>query len=597
MATLLEIKNVSKRYGDQLLLDNASVAVPANCKIGMVGRNGAGKSTLCRALIGDEELDNGQVVRHPHLRLGYLRQHDPFLPDETVIEFLIRDSGQPDWRCGEVAAEFAIKGPALDRPLAQLSGGWQTRAKLAALLLHDPNLLLMDEPTNFLDLRTQLLLQSFLKHFAGGILIVSHDRGFLKATCTHTLELSRGKLTLFPSNIEQYIEHKHERREHDRRVNATTMAKRRQLERFIEKNRGSPSTSSQARSKQKQLDRLKLIDIETEEKTVRFHVPQGDIRRGTAVRCRGLTIGYDDLTVAADIHLEVEHGTCTVVVGDNGQGKTTILRTRVDSLPPLAGEVRWGFGSEIGVYAQHVYSTLPERLTIREYLDDCRGPETSTQTVLDIAGSFLFSGDHIEKRIGVLSGGERARVCLAGLLLSPHNVLVLDEPANHLDVETVDALAAALEKYEGTIILTSHDRHFVQRVADNVIEIADGKATHYQGDYDTYLYRVGKEAESESLAAAGSPKARSPKRHGSANTEDRQRRKQDAARNRASQRKIASLERKIAQFDERKRALNDQLLATTDAAEAQRLHEEMQTIQAEIESAEEDWFELQGEKG
>jgi ATP-binding cassette subfamily F protein 3 len=450
----LEVKNAQKRYGEQLLLERASVVLPGQCKIGMVGRNGAGKSTLIRILVGEDELDAGEIIQHPQLQLGYLRQHNPFEPGESVLDFLLRDSEQPEWKCGEVAAEFLIRSEQLAAPVGELSGGWQTRVKLAALLLHAPNLLLLDEPTNFLDLRTQLLLEHFLKAFRGGCLIVSHDRGFLKSTCTHTLELARGKLTLFPSDIETYVAHQAERRSHDRRVNATMLAKRRQLETFINKNRANANTASQARSKKKQLERLTLLDEQSEEKFVRFHVPEANIRQGTAVRCENLRIGYPQHIVADAIHLEIEHGKCTVVVGDNGEGKTTLLRTLVGSLPPQGGELRWGYGCQIGVYAQHVYSTLPAKQTILEYLDAARGPETSTQTLLDIAGSFLFAGQAVQKKIAVLSGGERARVCLAGLLLAPHNVLVLDEPANHLDVETVEALVAAIRQYRGTILFT-----------------------------------------------------------------------------------------------------------------------------------------------
>src|SRR6478672_8307451 len=198
MAVLLQIKNACKSYGHQVLLENAEATVIEDVKVGFVGRNGAGKSTLLKILIGEEELDRGEVIRHPKLRLGYLRQQDPFQPGETVLGFLMRDSGQPDWRCGEVAAQFELKGPYLDGPISVLSGGWQTRVKLAALLLHAPNLLLLDEPTNFLDLRTQILLEHFLKGYDGGCLIVSHDRAFLNATCDHTLALSRGQLTSFP---------------------------------------------------------------------------------------------------------------------------------------------------------------------------------------------------------------------------------------------------------------------------------------------------------------------------------------------------------------------------------------------------------------
>src|SRR5882672_4816244 len=214
MASLLQITNACKSYGDQVLLDSAEATLSDNVKVGFIGRNGAGKSTLLRVLLGEEELDSGQVVRHPSLRLGYLRQHDPFLPGETALEFLMRDSEQPDWKCGEVAGQFELKGTYLTGPVAKLSGGWQTRLKLAALLLHEPNLLLLDEPTNFLDLRTQILLEHFLRDYQETCLIVSHDRAFLRATCNHTLDLSRGKLTMFPGKIDAFLEFQQERHEH-----------------------------------------------------------------------------------------------------------------------------------------------------------------------------------------------------------------------------------------------------------------------------------------------------------------------------------------------------------------------------------------------
>ena len=205
MSVLLQLTDGVKSFGDQMLLDNAAVTLYENEKVGFIGRNGAGKSTLLRVLLGDEELDSGSVMRSPNLRVGYLRQHDPFLPEESALDFLIRDSGQPDWKCGEVAAEFELKGLYLNGPVKALSGGWQTRVKLAALLLHDPNLLMLDEPTNFLDLRTQILLEHFLKHFPAACLIVSHDREFLTATCDQTLDVNRGHLTMYNGKIAGYL--------------------------------------------------------------------------------------------------------------------------------------------------------------------------------------------------------------------------------------------------------------------------------------------------------------------------------------------------------------------------------------------------------
>ncbi len=283
MTVLVQIRDAHKSYGDQALLDGAEATLTDDHKIGFIGRNGAGKSTLCRILLGEEELDVGEVVFHPTLRLGYLRQHDPFLPGETVLEFLMRDSGQPDWKCGEVAGRFEIKGPFLEGPVQELSGGWQTRVKLAALLLHEPNLLVLDEPTNFLDLRTQILLEHFLRDFREACLVVSHDRAFLNATCSQTLELSRGKLTLYPGKVDAFLENQQQRREHDERVNAAVLAKRRHLETFIDKNRARASTASQARSKSKQLERLQTIEVAGAEATVNIRAHKSS--RAKALPC------------------------------------------------------------------------------------------------------------------------------------------------------------------------------------------------------------------------------------------------------------------------------------------------------------------------
>ncbi|HEX2475166.1 MAG TPA: ABC-F family ATP-binding cassette domain-containing protein [Lacipirellulaceae bacterium] len=590
MPVVLQLIDAHKRYGEQSLLDGASCALADDQKVGLIGRNGAGKSTLCRVLLDEEELDAGEVVRGRQLRLGYVRQHDPFLPNETIREFLIRDSGQPEWRCGEVAWEFQFPDAVLDRPVRELSGGWQTRAKLAALLLHDPNMLILDEPTNFLDLRTQMLLEHFLRHFDGGCLIVSHDREFLKRTCSHTLELSRGQLTMYPGDVDAYLANLEERREHDRRVNATTMTKRRQLETFIAKNRAKASTASQAKNKQKQLDRLQLIDIEGPESMVRFRFPEIEPRQGPAARTRHLAIGYPDHTVARDVHVEIDHGTRVGVVGDNGQGKTTFLRALCGSLPPIAGEITWGYGCQVGVYAQHVYTTLPENKTVLEYLEYQAAPGTNTQQIKDVAGSLLFSGEMIEKRIRVLSGGERARLVLAGLLLEKHNVLVLDEPGNHLDVESVEALAEALCRYQGAVVFTSHDRHFMHRVATCVIEVRAGKVASYPGSYDEYVYRVQNEIET-GLRAPHTPLGPGSLAQAAVAAD----RKATARADREGQKKLKNVERKIARLDEEKRAVNERLLTVTDAAEAQRLHAQLTELTTELTQLEEQWLALSSE--
>lgn len=589
MAVLLQIRDAHKSYGEQVLLDGAEATLPDDVKVGFIGRNGAGKSTLLRVLLGEEELDRGEVIRHPNLQIGYLRQHDPFLPGESAHDFLIRDSGQPEWKCGEVAGQFELKGQYLDGPIAKLSGGWQTRVKLAALLLHEPNLLMLDEPTNFLDLRTQILLEHFLRNFQKACLIVSHDRAFLSATCSHTLDLTRGKLTMYPGKIDAYLNYQAEQHEHLVRSNAAILAKRRDLETFIAKNKARASTATQARSKSKQLERLELAEIASDEPTACVRAPEVEPRQGAAFRCRDLAIGYPDHRVAEGITLEIDHGQRAAIVGDNGQGKTTFLRTVVDSLPPLAGESRWGYGCDIGTYAQHVYTSLPDKQTVLQYLESKAARMTRSQTILDVAGAMLFRGEAVNKPVSVLSGGERARLCLAGLLLSQHNILVLDEPGNHLDVDTVEALAQALVDYKGTVIFTTHDRHFMKRVATCVIEVRDGHVTNYGGGYDAYLYAVNKEiddGEREMATRLSKPPAamkaaapvRGPRRD-----------------DRAMRKEISTVEKTIAKLDDQKKQASAKLLTTTDAQEALRLHEEVERVTAQLAEAEDRWCQLQAE--
>ena len=592
MAVLLDIKNACKRYGDQVLLDEASATITDDGRVGFIGRNGAGKSTLLRVILGEEELDSGEIVRHPRLRIGYLRQHDPFLPGESALDFLMRDSGQADWKCGEVAGDFEIKGTRLTGPVSELSGGWQTRVKLAALLLHEPNLLLLDEPTNFLDLRTQILLEHFLRGYREACLIVSHDRAFLGATCDQTLDLTAGELTMYPGKVDAFLDYHREKLAHVERTNAAVLAKRRQLEDFIARNKARASTASRARSKARQLERLEVEDVASAAPSAAIQCPAVNPRKGPAVRCRGLVVGYPDRTVADGIEVEVEHGSRAAIVGDNGQGKTTFLRTLVGSIDPLAGEAKWGYGCELGVYAQHVYTSIREDQTVLEHLERAAAIGTKQQRILDVAGAMLFRGSAVDKKVKVLSGGERARLCLAGLLLGSFNVLVLDEPGNHLDVETVDALAQALLDYRGTLIFTSHDRSFMKTVATNVIEVKDGRVTNYLGNYGQYLDSVTREIDDAEAAddnrrpAAAGRKPPAPQQTGRAapGRTDREARKE-----------LANLERSIARFDAEKRPLNEALLAATDPAEALRLHTALTAVVEKLAAAEERWLAIQEE--
>jgi ATP-binding cassette subfamily F protein 3 len=490
MPAQLQVKNLYKAYGAQTIFDGATASFSSDQKIGVIGRNGAGKSTLCRIITGQEEMEGGEICKSADLRLSYLEQHDPFKPDETIIDFLMRYTQKAEWECAKMARRFQIRHDMLERKIKELSGGYQTRIKLAAMLLPEPNFLILDEPTNYLDLNTLILLENFLLNFDGGYLIVSHDREFLKRTCWMTLEAERGELNFYPGNVEEYLDSKEKQKDLAESHNRTLETKKKQLQTFVDRFGAKASLASLAQSKAKMIEKLDSAKIEVNQSLggVRIKIPSVDRKHGVALRCKELSVGYPEKLVASGITMEVARGAKVAILGENGQGKTTFLRTIAGDLKAKAGEFAWGSGNKMGYYAQHVLTTLHPQDDIYHHLKKMAAPGILYQDILNMAGSFLFRGDDVEKKISVLSGGEKARVCLAGLLISKCNVLLLDEPTNHLDFETVEALARGLKQYEGTVFFISHDRTFVNLIATEIVDVKDGKIAKYPGTYEEYVY-------------------------------------------------------------------------------------------------------------
>src|SRR3990167_5457069 len=317
MSATLQLKAIHKRFGPRVIFNDASVTLDSGKKTGFIGRNGAGKSTLCKIITGHDTADSGEVVQSADLRLSYLEQHDPFTPEETVLEFLTRHTGQEPWRCGEVAARFQLKHALLDAAIKSLSGGYQTRVKLTSMLLRDPNFLILDEPSNYLDLKTLILLEEFLEDFDGGFLIVSHDREFLKKTCDHTLEAENGRLALYPGTVEEYLTFKAEQQSQAISYNQTIESKRKQLQAFVDRFHAKASKASQARSKMKQIEKLKTIDLAGPQSSVQIKIPAIQRRQGPAFSSEHLAIGYPEKLVASRIHVEVDHGAHVAVLGEN----------------------------------------------------------------------------------------------------------------------------------------------------------------------------------------------------------------------------------------------------------------------------------------
>lgn len=593
MTVLLQINKLHKAYGALKLLEEASATFSDDQKIGVIGRNGAGKSTLCRIITGHDAADSGTVTRNSMLRLSYLEQHDTFRAGENVLDFLMRATGKEHWECAQMAAVFQLKNETLDQAVQSLPGGFQTRVKLAAMLLGDPNFLVLDEPSNYLDLSTLILLENFLLDFNGGYLIVSHDREFLKRTCDHTLEVENGQLTLYPGDVEEYFEFKEDQAAQTQAYNRGIEKKRDQLQAFIDRFRAKASTARRAQSKMKQLSKLKTIEIGHPMSTVSIRIPPVEAKGGVALSCENLAIGYPEKEVAHRIDVTIERGSRVAVLGNNGEGKTTFLKTVTGELAPRSGSFRWGNSLKTAYYAQHVFSVLDPEDTIYAYLSRAASEGVNHQDVLNMAGSFLFRGDDVEKKVKVLSGGERARLVLAGLLLSKSHVLLLDEPTNHLDFETVEALGHALKTFQGTVVFISHDRTFVNLVATSILEIKRGRVRHYPGLYEDYVYHLeqvarGELTESEE-AAVPFPKTQAVVSE----------KKVTAAGKKEQRDEIAQLKKLIAKAEQRVRHHTEERAKILGEMTQNPLHFSkernlrLKGVQIQIEKAEAEWCSLQ----
>lgn len=587
MTTLIQIDNIRKTYGTRTLFSGASAMFSEGQKIGVIGRNGEGKSTLCRMITGEETPDAGTITLTSALRLSYLRQDEPYELDETVTEFLTRFTGRPEWQCGKVAGRFDLKNEILDAEIGSLPGGFRTRVKLASMLITEPNFLILDEPTNYLDLSTLLLLEAFLADYNHGFLIVSHDREFLKQTCTETLEIELGDMTLYPGTVEDYLEYKAEQREQAMQYNARVENKKKQLEQFVTRFRAKASKAAQAKSKMKQMDRLETIEVGQSLSNVRIKIPPVDDRKGIAFECRGLDIGYPDHTVATGIFTEIDRGAHVAVLGDNGQGKSTFLRTIAGDLKPLNGTTyRWGHNTSIGYYAQHVFSALDPERTIEAELAARADESISQQEILNLAGSFLFRGEDVRKKIKVLSGGELARVCLAGLLLSKSSVLLLDEPTNHLDFETVEVLGRSLRDFNGTLFVVSHDRTFVHMLATRILDVKDGSIVSYPGNYNEYVWQLARREED---GDSGKKSNDSEKKSESSGKNAFELRKEKRSELNKKKKELNKLNETIAALKKEKAEIEK---AFAKEGWSKRKSERLVALKEELEGHENDWLEV-----
>lgn len=489
---LLQLNQGFKQYGTKVLFDNARFAVNEGEHVGVIGPNGAGKTTLFKILVGQETLDSGELIRSQKLKVGYLEQESREPLDKSAEEFLTETSLTPVWELKQLGLELGLNERHFAVPFHELSGGYRMRMKLLSLIGQQPNLMLLDEPTNFLDLESIMALEKFLQDYAGAFLLISHDREFLKRTTDHTLEVEMGDITKFPGHIDDYFEQKAQMRTILEAQAANQEAKRKSIQDFVDRFGAKATKARQAQSRMKQLEKMEKIDIKDLPVRARINIPPPSHTGKEALVMTEVDLGYDTKKVISDLSLRIETGTHLGVVGFNGAGKSTLLKSLAGRIPLLKGERKLGYQVTLSYYAQHVAEDLNLNDTVFEALQSVAHKDIKQQEILGIAGSLLFSGESVNKKIRVLSGGEKSRVALGQILLRRSPMLLMDEPTNHLDFDTVNALTEALRSYPGTVIVVSHDRSFIGRIATKILEIRDGHAEIYPGTYDDYLWSLEK---------------------------------------------------------------------------------------------------------
>ncbi len=596
-ANLIQLQAGSKTFGMKKLFNAATVAINEGEHVGVIGPNGTGKTTLFKVCSGEETLDEGTLVRSNTLRLGYLVQEMTWNTDETLEQYL--DTCLiPKWELKSLGHGLGLSEEMFHVPIASLSGGYRMRCRLLHLIGDEPNLMLLDEPTNYLDLETLLVLEKFLQEYRGAFMLISHDREFLRRTTDHIVEIESGEITKYPGTIDDYFEQKALLREQLAKRAMSVEAKRKSILDFAAKFGAKATKARQAQARLKSLTRLERIEVKALPVTATIRIPHPTRIGQIALEVRSLDLGYGDRRVLRNIDIDLLRGDHLAVVGLNGQGKSTFLKGLANILAPMNGIVKYGYQVKIGYYAQHVSEELDPNRTVLGELQRGAHLDITPQEVRDLAGSLLFSGDAAEKKVRVLSGGEKARVALGKILLSKSPVLLLDEPINHLDFDTVEVLTQALKVYPGTIVFVSHDRGFVQRVATKILEVSDGRVQLYPGTYDEYVWSLQKGAFSEAgqstadVATETNAVPETPK----AKINYREKRKQLERKQRSHEKKSTAAEQHMSDTQKRMDELNAELAKNPAWERTSEIVEEIGRLEKDLSEAEAQWVQVNEEK-
>ncbi len=603
---MLQIEGVYKQFGPRILLKDASAHLRPGTRVGLVGPNGAGKTTLMRMILGEDSPDKGTIRKRPRLRLGYLPQELESLTGKTVLDAVHRDQ-YPEHEAERILSGLGFDEPHFTKPVETLSGGYRMRVALAHLLLSDPDVLMLDEPTNHLDKATQRWFEEFLIKSKMTILVISHDTRFLDRIVTHVWDLRHHAIQEYRGNYSQFLE---ARKARDTQVQAAAKRQAKEVTRvqtFIDRFRYQANKASQVQSRIKQLDKIKRIELARDAKRVRFKFPEPPASGRHVLELRGVAKRYGEKVVYRHLDLTIERGQRIALVGENGAGKSTLLKMLAGVLEYETGERIVGHGVTIHYFAQHQADILNQEHSVLDSLGEV-STTAETNFLRGLAGAFLFSGPDQKKPIKAMSGGERNRVALARMLVEPANTLLLDEPTNHLDPASVDVLTDALTAFPGTLVFISHDPVFLTRIATRVVEIEEGTARNYVGDYEYYLWKKAQEFESikeisEELrpgktgkaARSGGPAPAHAPAATSSPAKDRRELTKTQAR---LEKQVSRLEGEIADLERRIRA-RDQELADPglyqDFARWNDLHQQQDGWKKDLETLTAKWEGLSGQ--
>ena len=628
---ILQANKIERSFAGEVPFDHISLQVDERDRIALVGKNGAGKSTLLKILVGEEEPTSGEINKKRDLSLSYLAQDSRFESSNTIYDEMLhvfddlrkteKTLRQMELEMGEktgadleklmqdydrLSEEFRqaggftyeadiraiLNGFKFDESMWQmkieeLSGGQNTRLALAKMLLEKPNLLVLDEPTNHLDIETIAWLENYLVNYSGALLIVSHDRYFLDKVATITLDLTKHSLDRYVGNYSSFVEQKEQKLLTEAKNYEKQQKEIAALEDFVNRNLVRASTTKRAQSRRKQLEKMERLDkpeAGTKSAHMTFH---SDKTSGNVVlTVEEAAVGYDDQILSEPINLDIRKMNAVAIVGPNGIGKSTLIKSIVGQIPFIKGEARFGANVEVGYYDQTQSKLTPHNSVLDELWNDFKlTPEVEIRNRL---GAFLFSGDDVKKTVGMLSGGERARLLLAKLSMENNNFLILDEPTNHLDIDSKEVLENALIDFDGTLLFVSHDRYFINRVATQVLELSEEGSTLYLGDYDYYLE---KKAELEALAAAQA-EAVSVSSTEEVTSNDYHLQKQNQKELRKITRRIEQLEAEMEELDQKIQDITETMHSTNDAADLVQLQSELDQLTVQQEAVMEEWTEL-----